>query len=87
MVQHTENFSCLRIDLDCNFVFNLLKYAVTNALHPLDTFNRCKGTFCERYSSILFAIAGPMPGNASSSLAVAVLIFILLPRNNASGFP
>ena len=42
-----------------------------------------KGPFCERYSSILFAIAGPMPGNASSSLAVAVLIFILLPRNNA----
>ena len=54
---------------------------------PLMPSTDVKGPFWERYSSILFAIAGPMPGNASSSLAVAVLIFILLPRNNASGFP
>ena len=41
---------------------------------PLILSTDVKGPFCERYSSILFAIVGPMPGNASSSLAVAVLI-------------
>ena len=48
---------------------------------PLIPSTGCKGTFCERYSSILFAIAGPIPGNESKSFAEAVLILILLPRN------
>ena len=54
---------------------------------PLIPSTDVKGPFCERYSSILFAIASPMPGNASSSFAEAVLILILLPRNKASGLP
>jgi len=40
---------------------------------PLIPSTDVKGPFCERYSSILFAIAGPMPGNASRSFAEAVL--------------
>ena len=54
---------------------------------PLRPSTDVKGPFCERYSSILLAMAGPIPGNESSSFAVAEFILILLPRNNTSGLP